>query len=184
LSEFNIHLAAHHIRQGGVIAYPTEAVYGLGCDPFNSAAVLRLLTLKQRAVGKGVILIAADFSQIESFIQPLTATQRQRLLQSWPGPATWLIPASPDVPRWIVGDHACIALRIPAHPIANALCKAVGHAVVSTSANVSQQTPARSPLAVRRYFKDQLDYILSGPLGQLDKPTPITDLITGRTVRA
>lgn len=183
LSNFKIHLAAHHIRKGGVIAYPTEAVYGLGCDPFNGGAVLRLLELKHRPWDKGLIVIAADFSQIKPFVQPLTATQRQRLQQSWPGPATWLIPAKPNLPPWITGKHHSIALRITSHPIANALCKAVGHPIISTSANISQDAPAKSPLTVRRYFPGKLDYILSGPLGNLDKPTPITDLITGQTIR-
>jgi L-threonylcarbamoyladenylate synthase len=177
-------LAARYIRQGGVIAYPTEAVYGLGCDPLNGATVARLLTLKQRSPHKGLIIIAADLSQIEPFILPLTADQRSRLQHTWPGPATWLVPAKPDIPRWIVGHHDRVAVRVTAHPMASALCKAVGHAIISTSANVSQQTPAKSPLTVRRYFDDRLDYILSGPLGPLNKPTPITDLISGQSIRA
>jgi L-threonylcarbamoyladenylate synthase len=183
-SGFKIHLAAHHIRRGGIIAYPTEAVYGLGCDPFNGAAVLRLLELKKRLINKGLIIIAADFAQIEPFILPLLPPQLSQLQQSWPGPATWLIPAKPNLPRWILGEHRRIALRLTAHPVAHALCKAAGHAIVSTSANVSRQPPAKSPLTVRRYFHDQLDYILTGPLGGLDKPTPITDLLTGQPIRA
>jgi L-threonylcarbamoyladenylate synthase len=183
LSDFKLHLAAHHIRRGGIVAYPTEAVYGLGCDPFNGEAVLRLLALKQRPVAKGLIVIAADFAQIEPFILPLSPAQLHKLHQSWPGPTTWLIPAKPNLPRWIVGDHNRIALRITAHPIAKALCEAADQAIISTSANVSQRPPAKSPLGVRRYFNDRLTYILTGPVGGLNKPTPITDLVTGQAVR-
>lgn len=184
MTEFKIGLAAHYIRQGGIIAYPTEAVYGLGCDPFNGEAVLRLLSLKQRSWEKGLIIIASDTTQIAPFIAPLSASHQSRLQQSWPGPTTWLIPANPHLPRWITGKFHQIALRVTAHPVANALCKAVGHAIISTSANISQQPPAKSALRVRQYFDDQLDYILSGPLGSLQKPTTIKDLVTDQTIRA
>ncbi|WP_455210782.1 L-threonylcarbamoyladenylate synthase [Kaarinaea lacus] len=183
MSDFKLRLAARCILQGGIVAYPTEAVYGLGCDPLNAGAVLRLLALKQRSVDKGVILIAADYSQIEPFIMPLTASQRQLLNNTWPGPVTWLLPAQTSVPQWITGKHERIAIRITAHPLAKALCETVGQAIVSTSCNISQQPPAKTPLTIRRYFHNTLDYILTGPLGGLDKPTIIKDLITGSTVR-
>lgn len=183
MSHFKLNLAAHFIRHGGIVAYPTEAVYGLGCDPFNANAVLNLLALKQRPVDKGLILIAAGFAQIEPFIVPLTTAQKQRLKKTWPGPTTWLIPASPSVPKWITGKHNSIALRITAHPMARALCQKVGHAIVSTSANLSQHAPAKTSLTIRRYFHNDLDYILTGPLGGLDKPTAIKDLITGINLR-
>ena len=183
MRHFKLNLAAHFIEQGGVVAYPTEAVYGLGCDPYNADAVLRLLDLKQRPVDKGVILIAASFSQIEPFIVPLSAAQKQKLANSWPGPTTWLLPANHSVPRWITGKHDSIALRITAHPIANALCQKVGHAIVSTSANISRRAPAKTPLTIRRDFHNNLDYILTATLGGLDKPTVIKDLITGESLR-
>ena len=183
MSDFYLRLAARYIQQGGVVAYPTEAVYGLGCDPLNGDAVLRLLTLKQRSVDKGVILMAASFTQIESFIAPITEQQRQLLHNTWPGPTTWLLPVQQWVPQWITGKHERIAIRITAHPLANALCETVGHAIVSTSANISQQPPAKTPITIRRYFKNELDYILTGPLGGLDKPSEIRDLITGDRLR-
>jgi len=155
----------------------------LGCDPLNGDAVLRLLALKQRSVDKGVILIAANYAQIEPFIAPLTAKQRQLLLKSWPGPITWLLPAQTAVPRWIIGNHDKIAIRLTAHPLAKALCETAGQAIVSTSANISQHPPAKTPLTVRRYFHNALDYILTGSLGGLDKPTAIRDLSTGARLR-
>jgi L-threonylcarbamoyladenylate synthase len=183
LSRFKLNLAARYIRQGGIVAYPTEAVYGLGCDPLNADAVLRLLALKQRSMDKGIILIASTIKQIEPFILPLTTQHKQLLDKTWPGPITWLLPAQPSAPQWITGKHDQIALRVIAHPLAKALCETVGHAIVSTSANISQRPPAKTPLAIRRYFHNALDYILTGPLGNLDKPTEIRDLITGDSIR-
>lgn len=183
MSRFHLHLAARYIRNGGVVAYPTEAVYGLGCDPFNADAVLRLLAFKRRSVDKGLILIAADFAQLEPLVAPLTAEQHRMLQTTWPGPTTWLLPAQASVPGWITGKHDCVALRITAHPLAKALCSAVGYPIVSTSANISRQPAARTPLTIRRYFNDRLDYILTGSLGGRDKPTVIRDLVTGKTLR-
>ncbi|MGD8591712.1 MAG: L-threonylcarbamoyladenylate synthase [Gammaproteobacteria bacterium] len=183
MSDFKLRLAARCILDGGIVAYPTEAVYGLGCDPFNGDAVHRLLTLKQRSVDKGVILIAANYAHIEPFIEPLTAKQLKFLHTTWPGPTTWLLPAQSSAPQWITGKHDQIAIRITAHPLAKALCETVGQAIVSTSANISNQPPAKTPLAIRRYFHNALDYILTGSLGNLDKPTPIKDLLTGHSIR-
>lgn len=185
---FNLTQAARCIHQGGIVAYPTEAVYGLGCDPLNAAAVLRLLALKGRSVDKGVILIAANFAQIQPYISALTAEQKQQLDQTWPGPTTWLLPTNPAVPKWIRGEHDHaqgnrIALRITAHPLAKALCETTGYAIVSTSANFSNHPPAKSALTVRRYFDNKLDFILTGALGGLPKPTTIKDLISGKTTR-
>ncbi|HSO78728.1 MAG TPA: Sua5/YciO/YrdC/YwlC family protein, partial [Chromatiaceae bacterium] len=100
-----LRLAAHWIKAGGVVAYPTEAVYGLGCDPWNGAATRRILTLKQRPESKGLIVIAADFSQLTPFVVPLEAERMAVILASWPGPNTWLLPARPEVPPWLRGEH-------------------------------------------------------------------------------
>lgn len=178
--------AARVLYAGGLIAYPTEAVYGLGCDPANGTAVARLLELKQRPIEKGLILIASKMDQLEPYIdwQALNEAQRARILQSWPGPYTWLIPALPRAPVWLRGQHASLAVRITAHPIAAALCGAAGSALVSTSANLSGHRPARSALEVRQALGDRLDYILPGTVGGATNPSTITDAVTGRVVRA
>lgn len=178
-----LRIAARVVRAGGLIAYPTEAVYGLGCDPHDESAVKRLLALKQRSVCKGLILIAADFAQLEPFLQPLAPLDRARLDATWPGPHTWLIPARSTVPRWLRGRHDTLAVRVTAHPLAAALCRACGQPLVSTSANLSGRPPARTALAVRRQFGRSLDVLLTGPLGTATKPTPIRELRTGRVVR-
>ncbi len=176
--------AARIVGAGGVIAYPTEAVYGLGCDPRNGAAVLRLLALKQRPLDKGLILIAAEFEALQPYLAPLSATTRAKLRRTWPGPVTWLLPARPEIPFWLCGKHASLAVRVTAHPLTAALCRACGGVLVSTSANISNRPPARSALAVRRSFGSDIDYVLSGVLGGRDKPTPIIDAVSGRVVRA
>ena len=176
-------MAARAVRAGGLIAYPTEAVYGLGCNPRHERTVKRLLALKRRSASKGLILIAADFAQLEPFLQPLSPPDRVRLEATWPGPQTWLIPARPGVPRWLRGRHDTLAVRVTAHPLAAALCRSCGHPLVSTSANISARPPARSALAVRRQFGQDLDYVLPGPTGGAAKPTAIQDLRTGQVWR-
>ena len=174
---------ARQMRLGGVIAYPTEAVWGLGCDPFNSEAVERLLQLKDRPVAKGVILIAADLAQIEPFISHLDDLQRQRLKNTWPGPVTWLVPNNGLAPEWITGDSPAVALRVTNHPVAAGLCRAFGGPIVSTSCNPAGLPPARSIHQVRRYFGQQLDGISNGLTGKRAQPSEIRDLISGEIVR-
>jgi L-threonylcarbamoyladenylate synthase len=175
--------AARHLRAGSVIAYPTEAVYGLGCDPLDASAVKRLVTLKQRPLSAGLILIAADFAQAEPFLEPLSAALRRKVFATWPGPVTWLLPARPEVPVWLRGHHDSLAVRVTAHAGSAALCRAFGGALVSTSANRHGQAPARTPLQLRRYFGDRIDYILPGPLGGRLRPSEIRDGRSGRVVR-
>jgi L-threonylcarbamoyladenylate synthase len=184
MNHWQLTQAARTLHGGGVIAYPTEAVYGLGCDPLNAEAVHHLLALKQRPMHKGLILIAADMAQLTPFIAPLSAEAKAQLTRTWPGPHTWLLPARNDTPRWLRGQHETIAVRITAHPIAAALCRATGHALVSTSANPAGKPPASTPFQVRRYFPNGLDTILPGKLGLETGPTPIRDLASGRCIRS
>jgi len=182
-----IRIAASAIKSGGIVAYPTEAVWGLGCDPFNPRAVDRLLQIKQRPLHKGVILLAADFSQAEEFLTHLSAEQIEKLKASWPGPVTWLIPntgsINKKIPEWICGQYPAFALRVTDHPIASALAKAVGHPIVSTSCNPSNQLPAKNIHQVHQYFPSQLDAIVAGNLGKNKNPSEIRDLITGQIIR-
>lgn len=178
--------AAALMREGGVLAYPTEAVYGLGCNPHNQAAFEQLFALKQRPPTQGVLLIAAEFAQVERYID-LAAVPAERLAQvqaSWPGPNTWIFPRSAAVPAWVAGAHAGIALRVTAHAPAAALCRAFGGALVSTSANPHGEPPARSADMAEAYFGAELDGILDAPLGQQDRPTTIRDALSGAIIRA
>ncbi len=182
-SGFQLARARSVLRAGGVTAYPTEAVWGLGCDPFNPAAVERLIALKGRAAAKGLILVAADFAQLAELLAPLTEEQYRRVFASWPGPVTWLLPPAPAAPVWLRGSHPTLAVRVSAHPTVQALCRAFGGPLVSTSANPSGLRPARDPFTVRRYFGARIDRVVPGGLGGRERPSEIRDL-TGRVIRS
>lgn len=182
-SRFRLRLAARALKAGKLLAYPTEGVFGLGCDPRDERAVRALLKLKGRPSAKGLILIAADLAQLEPYIVPPTPAQKALLDASWPGPVTWILPALPRTPAWLRGEHASLAARVTAHEASAALCRAFGGAIVSTSANPTDRPPAKTRLKARRYFrKAKLGY-LPGATGGLNRPTPIYDLATGAKLR-
>jgi L-threonylcarbamoyladenylate synthase len=185
-ARLTIPLAVAALRRGGVIAYPTEAVWGLGCDPFNAVAVRRLLRIKQREEWKGLILVASDLAQIASLID-LDALPMERIRAvraTWPGPHTWTMPCPSRVPVWLRGMHTTIALRITAHPQVVALCDAFGGPVVSTSANLAGNPPARAAADLAAPLLDQIDGVLEGETGGLANPTPIRDAASGMVLRA
>jgi L-threonylcarbamoyladenylate synthase len=183
VSRLHLDLACHALAAGGVIAYPTEGVWGLGCEPLNVHACGRVLALKRRAAAKGFILIASEFAQVAPFLASLTPAQLKPVKASWPGAVTWLLPAASWVPRHLTGGRATLAIRVTAHPVAGALCARYGGPIVSTSANASGRRPARTALQVQRQFGARLDYLLAGALGGLAGPTPIRDLASGKAVR-
>jgi L-threonylcarbamoyladenylate synthase len=179
----SISQAVQCLHDGKVIAYPTEAVYGLGCDPRNEAAVRQLLELKSRPASAGLILIADRFERFQSFVGTLDRDQLECALATWPGPVTWLFPRGPGVPDWLAGSHPSVALRVTAHPVCRALCAAFGDAIVSSSANPGAAEPARSAQQVIGYFDERLCGIVAGELGRNLRPSEIRDLVTGRVVR-
>ena len=174
---------AQCLFDGGVIAYPTEAVYGLGCNPDDEAAVHRILELKSRPAAAGLILIADRLERFAPYIEAVGGELRERALSAWPGPVTWLFPRSETVPDWLAGTHKTIALRVTAHAGCRDLCEAFGGPIVSTSANPAGQEPARSAAQVERYFPGQLCGIVQGELGSGNQPSEIRDLATGRVLR-
>lgn len=180
-----IQRAASCLHSGGIIAYPTEGVWGLGCDPFNEEAVRKLLLIKQRPIEKGLILVACNMRQIEPLLKTLSSAQMKLLTESWPGPVTWLLP-DPDqlIPPWIKGKFTSVAIRVSAHPPVVRLCSAFGGLIVSTSANPAALAPARTRLRVSTWFHDNLDYILPGKLGGLRGPSTIRDLASASVIRS
>ena len=175
--------AVEQLRAGHIIAYPTEAVFGLGCDPANESAVRKLLALKGRPESAGFVLIASDFSQVEPWIAETDPALLERAMQSWPGPVTWLFPRAAGVPDYVAGDHATVAVRITAHEPSRALCSAFGSALISSSANHTAAEPARSAGEVEDYFGHFIGGILAGPLGESERPSEIRDLVTGKVIR-
>lgn len=181
--QFRVRRAAALMRRGAVVAYPTEAVWGLGCDPYDPDAVARLLALKARPVHKGLILLAAGMDQLSPWLADLASDQRARLQASWPGPVTWLVPAGEHTPFWIRGRFDTVALRVSDHPVAAGLSRAFGGPIVSTSANPAGLSPARDRCKVRQYFGESIDATLPGHTGGRASPSTIRDLRTGRTLR-
>jgi L-threonylcarbamoyladenylate synthase len=171
--------AARVLKQGGVIAYATEYCFGLGCDPRNRDAVLRILRIKHRARSKGLIVIAADTQQLTPYVENIP----RQVLASWPGPYTSLLPVRPGVAHWITGGHSKIALRVTAHAQAAQLCRAAGMAIVSTSANRAGAAPVRNYRDALRRFGKCIDYVLPSRVGKLTAPTPIRDAESGELIR-
>ena len=179
-----LHAAAEVVADGGIISYPTESCFGLGCDPRNEQALARLLKLKRRDWKKGLIVIAADFSQLSTLLLPVNDSDRHRLEQSWPGPVTWLMPCKPSLSRRLRGEHCTLAVRITAHPIARRLCQLVHGPLVSTSANYPGEPALLSVAATERRFNDRVDFYLNGRLGDRVRPSEIRDLLTNSIIRA
>jgi L-threonylcarbamoyladenylate synthase len=175
--------AAAAVRAGGIVAYPTEGVWGLGCDPRNRAAVERILELKGRPRDKGLILLAASEEQLAPFAAPFAPAVAARVRPTWPGPVTWIVAAGNDCPEWLTGGRRTLAVRVTPHPVAAELARTAGTALVSTSANVSGGAPARSAVEVRRLFGKALDAVVEGELGGLAGPTEIRDAASGRVLR-
>lgn len=177
-----IQQATEIVINGGVIAYPTEGVYGLGCSPFNEIAVQKILQLKQRSISKGLIIVSDSFSAVKDLTLPLAKESYEKIMATWPGPITWVFPASEHAPAWITGSHKGIALRISQYPLIKQLCEKTGP-LVSTSANIATQPAAMSAQEVNDIFADAIDYIIDAPIGNLTKPTPIFDAMSGKQLR-
>ncbi len=181
--------AAECLRAGQVLAYPTEAVWGLGCDPMNEQAFLEILRLKQRPIEKGVILLASQIAQVEHLLSTLRPEIREQVIASWTdrNPAeratTWLLPADQQIPSWIKGNHPQVAVRVTTHPLCIALCNAFQGFIVSTSANPAGLEPARSLQQATQYFGTELNY-LNGDLGFSQEPSRILDAVSGAVIRA
>lgn len=174
---------AAHLRRGGLIAYPTESCYGLGCNPDNRIAVQRLLKLKQRPQHKGLILIAASYRQVARYLQPITPAQQQQLKTAGAQAITYLMPAVKSAPRWLRGRHDTLAVRLTAHKQAMQLCRGVNSALVSTSANRSGQHPARTYAQCRRLFERKV-WVLPGRVGKRKKPSTISMWADGKIIRS
>lgn len=175
--------AAERLKAGEVIAYPTEAVYGLGCDPANESAVRSILSLKNRGEEAGFILIADAYDRFLPYVKHVPREQLDVALATWPGPVTWLFPRARGVPDYLAGEHATIALRVSDHPVCRRLCATFAGAIVSTSANPGGAPPATSPAEVMSYFAGAIAGVVEGALGGRGRPSEILDLASGKVIR-
>lgn len=172
------------LKDSHVIAYPTESMFGLGCDPNSKIAVEKLLSLKKRNIKKGFILVASSFNQIKSYINEdnLSDEQKQTMFLHWPGPFTFVVPAKPEVPYWLTGKFNTIAVRISAHDEIIKLCNAFGGALISTSANFSKMNPCFTTQDIFKYFGNHFP-LLYGKIGTEKHPSKIINIINGNLIR-
>ena len=180
-SDFSIRHAASIIRRGGVIAYPTDTIYGLGCDPYDPYAVEQINTIKKRSSEKSYILLAAHIDQIRPLVQ-LSKEQEKTITQNTQ-PTSWIINASNNAPRWLIDKHHTLTIRISDHPDIKNLCNTLGHAIVSTSANPSGKPPARNTLDLHKYFHRSVDKILIADQKQTSKASKIIRLCDNQIIR-
>ncbi|TVP48142.1 MAG: Sua5/YciO/YrdC/YwlC family protein [Halomonas sp.] len=175
--------AVERLRAGGVIACPTEAVWGLSCDPDNDEALAHLMRMKERDPAKGVILVAASIQQFQPWLTQLPLALHAPLAASWPGPNTWLVPDNGRSHGLVRGAHNRVALRVTDHPVMKALCESFGGPVVSTSANRAGEPPAMSAAEITAIFGNEVAYVVEGALGGNARPSTIRDLTTGQVMR-
>ncbi|WP_404341603.1 L-threonylcarbamoyladenylate synthase [Pseudoalteromonas mariniglutinosa] len=177
--------AVDALQQGGVIVYPTEAVFGLGCDPDNQAAVEKLLAIKQRPVEKGLILIADNYGQLLKYVDDakLPLDKRADIFSQWPGAITWVMPAAKSTPKWLTGQFDSIAVRVTNHPEVKALCQQFGKPLVSTSANLTGQPTVMTLSQAKQEFAERVDFYVDAPLGGNSQPSVIKDAMTGQIFR-
>lgn len=173
------------LRNGKVIAYPTEAVYGLGCDPDNQHAVATILAIKNRPINKGLILIASSYPQLKPYIDEnkLTSAQLQKAQSYWPGPFTIVMPALANTPKWLTGDFDSIAVRVSAHPVVQKLCQAFNKPLVSTSANLSGQPAISEINHLEQQLGNKVAHIVPGEPNPNLQPSTIIDAISGKIYR-
>lgn len=187
MPHYDLSNALSVLRTQGVIAYPTESVFGLGCDPDNEDAIKKILTLKQRPAHKGLILIAANFEQLQAYadFSVLTETQLNKIKKTWPGPFTWVVPVQASLSALISGDFDSVAVRVSAHPVVQALCLAFGKPIISTSANLSGLEACTTAKQVTAMFTGNalLECIIEQPVSGLDNPSQIHLALTGERLR-
>ena len=171
------------LNHGCLIAYPTEAVFGLGCLPDKTDTIKRLLNLKQRKKDKGLILLASEISQLEPYLCPVEQQIIDKIQSSWPGPNTWILPTPSQTSTLIKGNFETIAVRISAHPVVQALCSQCQSPLISTSANITGESMSYSVSDVQKHFGNSLDFILDAPLGNSNKPSVIRDALTDQVLR-
>lgn len=182
-----INQAVKVLQHDGIIAYPTEAVYGLGCDPNNLAAIKKILDLKQRDKEKGLILIAANFDQLKPYLKSLEKGIEEKILTSWSETQraiTWLVPVKDEVSEYLKGQFETLAVRVSHHPVVKDLCETFGGAIVSTSANISKQEAARTSEEVKDIFQDKVDFIVEGETDATAQPSEIRDALTDKIIRS
>ena len=184
LSLVDLNYSVKALRSGGVIAYPAESCFGLGCDPSNTTAIRKLLQLKNRKREKGLILIASNTKQLEPWVNLRASPRYAEIIASWPGPHTWILPGSVPLNRWLVGIHSGLAVRVTAHPVAAKLCELFGGPIVSSSANIHSRPALKTAQQVQKCYASRVQGLVYGRIGNMGFPSEIRDGMSGKVVRA
>jgi L-threonylcarbamoyladenylate synthase len=171
------------LKSGGVIAYPSESVYGLGCNPYNLQAVSDLLSVKHRSYKKGLIILVSDIEQASSLIEPLSTQQKQRIQNHHGRATTWLVNKSERTSPLLAGNHPKLAIRVTSNPVAKKLCEMMQGPIVSTSCNRNAKPTSRSAAVIRNKFYLPLAQIIPGACGG-EPASRIVDLESGQILRA
>ena len=167
--------AAKWIRAGGVVALPTDTLYGLAADPFSAAAVARVFAVKGRAAERALPLIAADAAQVMTHLGRLPALGQRLAERFWPGPLTLLLPAPAALAADVTGGTGKVGVRVPADPVARAICAEAGQPITATSANVSGEPATADPGVVERTLGDRLDLLIDTGTTRGGAPSTIVD---------
>lgn len=183
MSPWALNRLTRALAAGAIIGYPTDTIWGFGCDPLNPTSVARLLQIKQRPVEKGLILLTSKLEYCEPFIR-LDPDQRSTVQSPVTTPTTWLVEASEHCPVWIRGNHTTVAIRVTEHPLLRILCAGLQLPLVSTSANRAGKSTVRSALQLRRQFADEVDFIVTGFNTGGGKPSAIKSLACGNLLRS
>jgi len=185
MSPWRLRQIALQIRRGGIIAYPTDTIWGFGCHPKSRSAVYRIQQLKQRSRSKGLILLSSSLELCEPYLDPsVLATKYDQLSSPQTRAVTWIVKASTDCPNWLTGQSESIAIRITDKPHIKILCQSIQAPLVSTSANISGRNNARSSLIVHKLFHQSVDNIIEGYDTGSQQASVIRDLHTGNILRA
>jgi len=182
LSPWALNRLIHALARGAVFGYPSDTIWGLGCHPLIAGSVERILQIKRRPISKGLILLSSRLEYCRAYLGVDTA-KLVPIARAGEQPTTWLVPASEFCPPWLRGEHPTIAIRITDHPLLQRLCDGIEAPVVSTSANRSGRSSARSRLQMQRQFGDELDFIVGGFTPGTGRPSEIKSLLDGATVR-
>ena len=180
-SDFSIRHAANIIRRGGVLAYPTDTIYGLGCDPGNRDAVERINRIKNRPLSKHFILLAGSIEQLDPLLD-IDDLQQKKIMQATK-PTSWIVKASRSAPAWLTDSDHQLTIRISQHPLVKRLCQRLGHAIISTSANPSGRHPAKNSLQIQQYFHSSVDKILASHTQLTARPSTIIRLSDNCIIR-
>ncbi len=173
--------ASQIIKNGGVVAFPTDTFYGLGCDPFNANSVEKIYHLKNRPSYKAILLLISSLKMLDKCVVLDKLSKKQQdyfhtlIKKFWPGPLTIVLPANDLLPRNLISPEKTVGVRYPDCIVAQELAKAIGGVITATSANLSGKANTQTPFEVKAQF-DGLDYILDGGKSSGGEASSVVDL--------